>query len=199
MIDGHVWPAPDGLPAHARTVCDHIDYERVWAAGPELFGRRAQVGAPAPELLWQAKDRLSSLGVRLAFDVHVENIGGEPAVAVYGAGVVGALPDRAWEAVAGLLTTCCTRFTEPRGDVDRFAGLVRPARSPSVSGMRPCPRGVTPETVSIGDHLHTWWQYPVHGRLTEDCPCPAHTAQARRPAFGPGSAAAPMPGATLLS
>lgn len=157
-----------------------------WHDQPDLFTRRAQVGPPPPEVLWEARRRLADHGMALAFDVQIERADGAIVLAVYGAGVVGRLPDLAWRAVAELLTTCCSQFCEPRPDADGFGGrLVRPARPLGTAAARSFgSMGVLPETVSVGDVLHTWWRYPFHGTLRAGCGCPAHD-HGGRAEFGP--------------
>jgi hypothetical protein len=183
MLDWHVWPSasPWAVSSRARTVCEHVDYELVWAQRPEWFQRREHVGAPPPEVLFAAKGELADLGQRLVLDVQLEEIDGQLALAVYGAGVVGRLTDREWKAVASLLTTCSARIREPLPDVDVDNGplhLIRPARS-SRPGQRGLPTGIQPEGWESGDWMHTWWSYPLFGALRPDCLCTAHTPEAR--------------------
>lgn len=187
-IDFHVWPSasPYAVSEGARTVCEHIDYAQVWNEHPELFSRRQQVGAPACEDLWEARRLLAEFGTSLAFDVQLEDIDGELALGVYGAGVAGRLSDAEWRAVADLLTTCSSRLHEPREDVALIGRLVRPARRPVVVGKRDLPTRVTPVSWEVGDWIHTWWGYPFHGTLVEGCACSAHTPQDSVVHFGPG-------------
>lgn len=187
-IDFHVWPSasPYATSARARTVCEHIDYAQVWHEHPELFARRQQVGVPALEDLWEAKRLLAEFGTSLAFDVQLEEIDGELALAVYGAGVVGRLSDAEWREVASLLTTCCSMLHEPREDIALIGRLVRPARRPVAVGKRDLPTRVRPVSWEIGDWIHTWWGFPFHGTLAKDCGCSAHTPEAAAVHFGPG-------------
>jgi hypothetical protein len=186
MVDGHVWPSvwPDRVSGMALTHCGHVDYELVWSTAPELFSRRAQVGAPPLRQLWAAKHALAELGFALAFDVQFEVVDGEPALAVYGAGVTGSLTARAWREVAPMLTTCTSYVHEPREDVDPARGVMRPER-PAVRGKYPMPSPVRPELWEAGDVSHTWWRYPFFGTLRADCACVAHTRQATEIRFGP--------------
>lgn len=191
IVDFHVWPSvsPWSVSARARTVCEHIDWELVWHQNPELFARRCHVGAPALSALWEAKLVLADTGIPLAYDVQFEDIDGELALAVYGAGVIGRLSDDQWDEVAGLLTTCNSTIHEPREDVELFGHILRPSRPPAVTGKRPLPHGIRPEHWDIADWAHTWWGYPIHGALRHGCTCTAHTAQASAVQFGPGSRA----------
>ncbi len=189
MIEFHVWPSvptPGHLTGRARTVCEHIDWEMVSQDHPELFARRRQVGAPDLSALWEAKAELAETGTPLAFDVQLEDVDGELALAIYGAGVIGRLDDTQWHAVAALLTTCSSTIHEPRDDVDVFGSILRPARPPATSGKRTLPAAVQPESWQIGDWMHTWWGYPIHGSLRSGCSCTAHTAVAAATRFGPG-------------
>jgi hypothetical protein len=189
LIDFHVWPSvptPDVLSGRARTVCEHIDWELIGQEHPELFKRRQQVGAPDLPALWEAKAELADTGTHLAFDVQLEDVDGELALAIYGAGVIGRLDDVEWHAVAALLTTCSSTIHEPRDDVDVFGSILRPARPPAVGGKRTMPAAVQPENWQVGDWMHTWWGYPVHGTLRPGCSCTAHTAAAAAVQFGPG-------------
>ncbi|CAL9677675.1 hypothetical protein SUDANB95_08002 (plasmid) [Actinosynnema sp. ALI-1.44] len=190
MLDWHVWPSasPDALSGRARTVCEHVDWELVWNTEPDLFARRAQVGAPPLVDLWTAKHVLADAGIALAFDVQLEVVDDELALAVYGAGVVGRLDDASWREVAHLLTTCCSTLREPREDVEprRGLSLLRPARPATGAGRRPMPAPVQPESWQLGDWVHTWWTYPFYGTLRDGCQCAAHTAPSR---IGPGTRA----------
>lgn len=193
LLDYHVWPSASPYPIslRARTVCEHIDYGLIWHQHPDLFARRGQVGNPALPELWEAKRVLAEeFGTALAFEVQLEKIDGELALGVYGAGVVGRLSDAEWHAVAGLLTTCSSTVREPRPDLERYGGTVRPARPPTGAGKRPLPSPVTPEGWQIGDWIHTWWSYPFYGTLRENCSCTAHTAEAAAVRFGPDTRAA---------
>lgn len=185
-IDYHVWPSTSSfaVSARARTVCEHIDYEMVWRERPEIFARRNHVGAPPLPDLWEAKGMLAESGVPLAFDVQFEDIDGQLALAIYGAGVVGRIDDELWREAANLLTTCASTIHEPRFDVDIFSNLLRPARPPAVSGWRRAGLETQPEHWEIGDWHHTWWCYPIHGGLRRGCACPAHHGSSFE-VFGP--------------
>jgi hypothetical protein len=184
ILDYHVFPSasPYAATDMARTLCEHIDYALIHEEQPELFRRRAQVGIPALPDLWEARRVLADHGAALAFDAQWELIDDELAVAIYGAGVVGVLDEDAWNAAAALLTTCCCTIREPRDDSD--TGLIRPARAPGRS-PRPVPTRVRPVSAQAGDWVHTWWAYPVHGTLLDDCTCSAHAATAGTAEFGP--------------
>jgi hypothetical protein len=186
-MDWHVWPSasPWAVSGLARTVCAHVDYELIWASWPELFGRRAQVGAPPPEVLWEAKGALAGLGEQLVLDVQAELVGGEVALAVYGAGVVGRMSDAAWAAAAGLLTTCCACVREPLDERGAAGLLVRPARPCVAVRRRGLPVGIQPASWVVGDWLHTWWSYPLFGSVSAGCSCSAHAAALWVPDFGP--------------
>lgn len=188
QIDFHVWPSvptPGHLPGRARTVCEHVDWERVQADRPELFERRKQVGAPELSALWEAKAELADTGTPLAFDVQLEEVDGELALAVYGAGVIGRLDDDQWRIAAPLLATCCSTIHEPREDVELFGTLLRPARPPTVTGKRAIGGSIRPEHWQVGDWMHTWFGYPIHGDLRPGCVCTAHTVAAAGAQFGP--------------
>ncbi|WP_406639233.1 hypothetical protein [Amycolatopsis sp. WGS_07] len=188
MIDFHAWPSvptPGHLPGRARTVCEHVDWELVHADHPELFERRQQVGAPELSALWEAKAELAETGTPLAFDVQLEEIEGELALAVYGAGVIGRLDDDQWRSVAPLLATCCCSIHEPRSDVELFGSLLRPARPPAVAGKRTIGSSIRPEHWQIGDWMHTWFAYPLYGDLRHGCACTAHAASAAGAQFVP--------------
>lgn len=187
-IDFHVWPSasPWELGKRARTVCEHIDWELVWSDHPELFARRHQVGIPDLPDLWEAKRELAESGTQLALDVQLEDVEGELALAIYGAGVIGRLSDTEWNDVSGLLTTCTATLYEPRADVELFDSLLRPARPPAAGKRRTLPGQVEPEMWQVGDWMHTWWSYPFHGTLRSGCTCSAHTAEAVAVQFGPG-------------
>jgi hypothetical protein len=167
----------------ARTVCEHIDYEYIHRAQPELFERRQQFGAPSLSNLWEAKRRLGELGYFLVLDMQLENWEGDLALVVYGAGVVGHLNDRAWTAVAALLTTDSTVLVEPAQDVAGLPLPIRPARPSTSRGKRKLPSPVTPLSWQVGDWAHTWWGYPLTGGPTSG----VHTVP---PEFGPGARAA---------
>lgn len=187
MVDWHVWPSssPSAVSALARTRCAHVDAELIWRTAPELFDRRGQIGAPPPHELWAARSIAAGHDVRLVFELHLELVGDELAVAVYGAGTVGRLADPAWSDIAPLLTTCVSEISEPGGKVDP-ARLIRPAR-PAARPSRTPPGGVRPQRWERGDHAHTWWRYPFHGTLRDGCTCPAHSRQATTVHFGPSS------------
>ncbi|ONI88039.1 hypothetical protein ALI22I_20045 [Saccharothrix sp. ALI-22-I] len=178
MLDWHVWPSssPGVVSALARTRCTHVDAELIWATEPELFARRAQVGAPPSQDLWAARRILAERGFDLAFELHLELVEDELAIAVYGAGVVGRLTREAWREVAPRLTTCVSELSEPGEDVDLARGVIRPARPAWWPPGMP-PGGVRPERWERGDTAHTWWRYPFHGTLRAGCTCPAHTPQ----------------------
>lgn len=184
QLDWHVWPSlsPWAASTRARVVCHHIDWEQVQEAEPVLFERRQQLGVPPLDLLWEAKRDLSALGYRLCFDMEVQSVEGKLALVVHGAGVLGWLTDRAWEAAAGSLTTCATVLREPRRDIAN-AGWIRPARPPVSVGKRPLAPGIRMPAGAwlLGDWVHTWWSY-LDGPLSAGCRCPAHDSEA---AFGP--------------
>lgn len=175
-LDWHVWPSmsPWALAERARAVCSHVDWPAVWRRAPELFSRRTQHGAPAPEVLWHARDELADHGYRLCFDVELQPVDGELALVIYGAGVLGALTDQAWAAAAPYLTTCASTIREPRQDLPH-PGWLRPARPSTGAGKRPLAPGVSlPHGAwRVGDWAHTWWGY-YGGALIENCRCPAH-------------------------
>ncbi|OLZ51696.1 hypothetical protein BS329_15640 [Amycolatopsis coloradensis] len=179
-LDFHVQPSvsPWAISPMARTVCEHIDYESLHSERPELFERRQQFGTPAIEQMWEAKHLLAELGYHLCLDVQIEDVDGELALVVFGAGVVGRLTDRAWAAVAGILTTDSSSIVEPVADVSRFASPVRPARPSTSRGKRKLPTAVTPLGWQVGDWAHTWWGYPLFGAPG------AHVVPAE---FGPGA------------
>lgn len=175
-LDWHVWPSASPLAfAHrARTLCEHVNWEHIWRQDPELFTRRPQIGAPPPTTFWHARAELAEIGYQLCLDVELQTIGGALAAVVYGAGVVGRLTDKAWDAAAPQLTTCSSVLREPRPDTPDPGGL-RPARPQTSVGKRPMPAGVTLTTGAwlVGDWMHTWWSY-LDGPLASGCPCPAH-------------------------
>ncbi|SFQ30363.1 hypothetical protein [Amycolatopsis rubida] len=179
QLDWHVEPSvsPWSISPVARTVCEHIDYESLHREHPALFERRQQHGAPAVSELWEAKHRLAELGYRLCLDVQIEDYDDGLALVVYGAGVVGRLTDRAWAAVAGILTTDASSIVEPPPDVAGLARAVRPARPATSRGKRKLPTRVTPLGWQVGDWEHTWWAYPLVG-------ADAHQVPAE---FGPGA------------
>lgn len=150
QLDFHVRPSvsPWAISPVARTVCEHVDYESLHHAEPGLFEHRQQYGAPAVPELWDAKHRLAALGYHLCLDVQIEEFDGDLALVVYGAGVVGRLTDRAWAAVAGILTTNSSSVVEPPPDAGR---PVRPARPATSRGKRKLPAPVTPLGWQVGD------------------------------------------------
>lgn len=186
QLDWHVWPSqsPLALSRQARTLCEHLDWERIWRLEPDLFTRRSQAGAPSPTTLWQARAELAEIGYHLCLDVELQPVAGALAAVIYGAGVVGWLADQAWDTAAPLLTTCASVLREPRRDTPEPRGL-RPARPPVSLGKRPLPTGVTLTTGAwqVGDWMHTRWSY-LDGPLAPKCPCPAHLAHTD---FGPGA------------
>jgi hypothetical protein len=186
-VDHHVWPSasPWAIAGKARTVCEHVNWAQIWSEHPEVFQARQQVGAPPPEVLWDAKRKLAELGTELCFEVQLEDVGdGAVGVAIYGAGVVGRLSPLEWQTVAELLTTCTARVRQPRRDVD-LQDLVRPARPAIQVGRHRPIAGVRPVSWEIGDWMHTWWSYPLVGTLRDNCHCPAHTPESSSVHFGP--------------
>ncbi|WP_246257477.1 hypothetical protein [Amycolatopsis anabasis] len=165
QIDFHVWPSvsPWAISRQARTVCAHIDYESIHHGQPELFERRKQFGAPALADIWEAKHQLAGLGYPLCLDMELEDIDGELALVLCGAGVVGHLSDEAWEVAAALLTTDWSEVIEPDPNLEDGDQLERPARPPTSVGKRSLPVRVTPLGWQVGDWVHTWWSYPLIG------------------------------------
>lgn len=173
LVDWHVRPSasPWASARMARTICTHVDWAAVWSRDPQLFIRRAHVGAPPPPELWAAREALADHGYDLTFEVQFESIGDELALAIYGAGAVGRLTDQAWQSAAPLLTTCCSTIREPRPDA--LPDLL-PPRIVTALSRRRLPTGLIPQGWQTGDWLHTWWSYPLADTLRSNCPCPAH-------------------------
>lgn len=157
-VDWHVRPSasPASPTPMARVLCGHVDWEYVWTVDPDLFDRRRHIGVPPPPVFFHAAATLAEQGFRLLLEVEFEQVEGQPAVAIYGAGVVGPLTRRAWQAVAGLLTTCtCT------------------LHDPACAQRRPIPGRVVPSAWRHGDH-HTWWAYPYAEPVRDGCECSAY-------------------------
>jgi len=185
VVDWHV--RPPRWTGVARTVCGHIDYELISVNHPELFALREQVGAPALPALWEAKRVLAEVGLLLQLEVQFEQIEGQCALAVYGAGVDGRLTDKLWAEISALLTTCCSMVCEPRPDIDPLAGLLTPRRPAITRGRRTIPIAVRPAVYELDDTTHTWWSYEVFGTLREGCACTAHTPATQAVHIGPKS------------
>lgn len=194
QLDGHVWPglAVGATNAAARVQCEHIDWESIWRRDTLPWERARILGAPATDTFWHARSELAEYGYRLCLDVEIHPVypahtsADSVSFAVHGAGVIGMLTDRAWDAAAPLLTTCASVVRAPWPDPPD-AGWLRPARPTLNHARRPVPTGVNLPLGAwqAGDWLHTWWTYH-HGPLAPGCPCPAHSP-ADRPTFGPGA------------
>jgi hypothetical protein len=190
LVDWHVRPSasPWAAGAMARVACAHVDWELVWIQAPELWDRRAQIGIPDLPVLWSARQSLAELGHELIIEVQLEELDGELGLAVYGAGVAGLLGDRAWRAVAPLLTTCVATIREPRSDYLaslRTDPLMPAVVEPRAHTGRPAPGTTTPHAWLAGAWVHTWWAYPMQGQLRESCACPGHRPGVAAEQFGP--------------
>jgi hypothetical protein len=185
LVDWHVRPPRWG--GVARTACGHIDYELISVNHDELFSRREQVGSPALDALWEARRVLAEVGLILQLEIQFEQVEGELAAAVYGAGVEGRLTDALWGELSALLTTCCSMVREPRPDIDLLAGWLAPRRPATTRGRRQIPAAVRPAVYELDDVTHTWWSYEVFGTLRDGCWCTAHTPAAQAVQIGPGS------------
>lgn len=174
LVDWHVRPSasPWASATMARTTCPHIDWAMVWSTDQQLFTGRAQVGIPPPPDLWAAQQVLADLGYDLALEVQFETVDDRLALAIYGAGTLGRLTDRAWAAAAPLLTTCCSTVREPRPDA--WHDCLLPPRPVTAHGRRRLPAGLIPRDWLAGDWLHTWWSYPLADNPRSGCTCTGH-------------------------
>ncbi|CRK59299.1 hypothetical protein [Alloactinosynnema sp. L-07] len=169
-IDWYVRPSAARTAAASigRVLCEHVDWESVWARDRGLFLRREHLGAPPPPVFFHAAATLAALGSTLLLEVELEMVADKLALAVYGTGVRGAMTSEAWRSVAGLLTTCASTVREPW-----------PRQLP----VRP---HVSPAAWVHDDH-YTWWSYPFAGPVRESCGCAAEHGQ-------PGAGFGPKPG-----